>query len=298
MTLPGTTRPPGPAGSRSTRRRRASAARCRTSRRWYNANVTVNCTTTDNGVGLAVGTLDDLHAVDLGRTRRSERDRAASTQQVCDRLAHCVTAGTGITFKVDRQAPSVTITSPTNGAAYAPARTSPRHSPAATARTAPESQAASGTVATGAAIDTTPGTHVFSVTGRDTAGNATTASVTYSVGYRDLPWVRPDEAAVAGRHRRHQGAAVRRRRPQPVVAEHHADRVGAGHPRPAAAALAELPGQLQQRLRLPVQRRSYIYNLDPTQPLPNGTMLGSGPHIVVLRREGHFARPCIRHRSY
>ena len=41
-----------------------------------------------------------------------------------------------------------------------------------------------GTVASGAAIDTSAGAHSFSVTARDVAGNQATTIVTYNVGYR------------------------------------------------------------------------------------------------------------------
>ena len=150
---------------------------------WYQTNVLIDCTATDNGVGLATSSPAMFTLTTTVAAGGQNSAATTTTQTVCDRLVHCATVGP-FTFKVDGGGPVVTITSPTSGAVYAPGQS------VAAAFSCNDGTGGSGvatcvgTAAVGQPIDTTPGTHVFSVTGIDGAGNVTTASVTYSVTYR------------------------------------------------------------------------------------------------------------------
>jgi hypothetical protein len=80
---------------------------------------------------------------------------------------------------VDNTPPTITITSPTNGAVYAPAQVVDAAFTCADATTGIKSCA--GTVATGAAISTTVGVHTFTVNASDNANNLAQSTVSYRV---------------------------------------------------------------------------------------------------------------------
>jgi hypothetical protein len=147
---------------------------------WYNANVTAQCTASDAGVGLANAndasfTLNTTVAV--GSQMASAQ---TGTHQVCDLLGHCATFGP-LSYNVDMEPPTVTISSPTSKPLTVGANVAASYSCSDTGGSGVASCV--GTVANGAAIDTTPGSHVFTVTATDNAGNTTTTSVNYTVGY-------------------------------------------------------------------------------------------------------------------
>ena len=73
---------------------------------WYGANVTVNCTTSDVGSGLA-NPADAAFSLSTSVSAGSEDPTAqTNSHQVCDNLTNCATAGP-YTFKVDKKDPTV-----------------------------------------------------------------------------------------------------------------------------------------------------------------------------------------------
>lgn len=100
---------------------------------------------------------------------------------------------------IDRTAPTVTITTPANGATYA--LNAVVNATFACADPAGGSGLASciGTVANGARVDTaSAGSKTFTVTATDVAGNVTTRSVTYTVAAANLAPVVKADMGVAG----------------------------------------------------------------------------------------------------
>jgi hypothetical protein len=195
-----------------------------------------------------------------------------------------VTAGP-FTYKIDRKVPVVTITTPANLAAYNPGQVVAAQYSCVDGANGSGVPAANcvGTVANGANIDTTTGTHVFTVTATDVAGNVAVAQVTYTVGYQicyQYSTTTPQS----------RGGTV-------VIKVQLCD--AAGHNLSSAnitltAVAQDFPGPNPPR-QLPspnFQGNSnngfdfrftggvYQYNLDPTQPQPNG--LGTGPHTLYF----------------
>ena len=147
---------------------------------WRNDNVSLACTASDPESGLA-NSADVSFSLTTSVPAASETANASTnTRQVCNTLGACTTAGPVGGNKVDRKAPTVTITSPAANATY-----QLNGSIAASyACTDSGSGVAScqGPVANGSPIDTSStGTKTFTVTSTDNVGNTTPATVTYSV---------------------------------------------------------------------------------------------------------------------
>jgi hypothetical protein len=147
---------------------------------WYGSNVTVSCTATDNGSGLANSA--DANFTLSTNVASGEETASASTdsKSVADAVGNSATAGP-YTFKVDRKAPSITITTPKatsyimNQPVVADYGCSDGGSGVASCL---------GTVADGANIDTsTVGVHTFKVDAEDIVGNSSSATVNYSIQY-------------------------------------------------------------------------------------------------------------------
>jgi len=173
---------------------------------WHAADVSLACTATDAGSGLA-DPAQALFELTTAVPAGSETATAVTDAvQVCDRAGNCATAGPIGGIRVDRLAPQVTIASPVDGASLALG--SIEDATFSCADGGSGVATCSGSVANGAALDTsTSGTHTFTVQATDAVGNTAAATVTYSVaaaGYQWLGWSWPyasDEAnrAEAGR---------------------------------------------------------------------------------------------------
>jgi hypothetical protein len=139
-----------------------------------------SCKDEDGGSGLAtcsgtVGNGDDVDTSSVGEKSFS----VSATDNAGNPASKTVTYTV-----VDRVAPEITLTSPTDGAVYSfgqhvPAAYSCVDQPGGSGLATCD-----GTVANGADIDTkTFGTHTFEVHAADGAGNSAAKSVTYSVAY-------------------------------------------------------------------------------------------------------------------
>jgi hypothetical protein len=153
---------------------------------WYKVDVSVSCSAADAGVGLA-SAADGAFTLTTSLATGSQSAAALTgSKNLCDKLNNCVTIGP-FAFKIDKQAPTAAIAVPVSGATYQPGQV------VAASFTCSDGAGGSGiasingcvgTVANGAPIDTTVGSHTFSVTATDTVGNTKTVTVTYSVGYK------------------------------------------------------------------------------------------------------------------
>ena len=148
---------------------------------WYGSDVTVDCAASDSGSGLA-NPSDASFTLSTSVAAGTETSSAVTdSRQVCDLADNCATAGP-FTFKIDKKKPVITISVPASGATYTLGQV------IAAAYDCDDGTGSgiatcTGSVANGANIDTSAGSHVFTVNGTDNVGNANSASVTYSIGY-------------------------------------------------------------------------------------------------------------------
>ena len=85
------------------------------------------------------------------------------------------------TAPIDRTSPLVTITTPADGATYAESAVVRAGFSCADEQGGSGVATCSGTVADGSAVDTSTGSHTFTVTAADNAGNAQSRTVSYTV---------------------------------------------------------------------------------------------------------------------
>lgn len=147
---------------------------------WHPDNVTIPCTASDGGSGLA--NAGDA-SFDLS-TSVASGDESASAQtdgrQVCDSAGNCADAGPISGNMIDRKGPVIIITTPAAGGTYVLNQT------VASGYTATDggSGLASSTPASGLNINTAAvGPKTFNVTATDNVGNVSTGAAGYSVAY-------------------------------------------------------------------------------------------------------------------
>jgi CSLREA domain-containing protein len=152
--------------------------------KWYASNQTVNCTATDNGVGLNDSTQSMFSlstSVPAGGVNANAP--VGGPTQICDKLQNCAPVPS-YSFKIDMQPPAApTITTPAANAVYTSGQNVAASYSCIDGSAISGIASCVGTVAPGAAIDTTPGSHMFTVTATDMAGNKTVSMVNYTVGY-------------------------------------------------------------------------------------------------------------------
>src|SRR5262249_7231223 len=85
---------------------------------WHADNVTLMCTASDSGSGLAHPTTDASFSLFTSVDAGTENANASTNgRNICDLAGNCTTAGvTG--NKIDRRAPAIVVTTPANGAVY------------------------------------------------------------------------------------------------------------------------------------------------------------------------------------
>jgi endonuclease G len=147
---------------------------------WHSADVSIPCTA-DGAVSGLFNAADASFSLATSVAAGTETASAATNSRtVCDVAGNCSTAGPVSNNKVDKKGPTVTINQPMatnyllNQLVLASYTCADGGSGQATC---------TGPVANGSAFDTTLGLKAFTVTASDQAGNVTTKTVNYSVGY-------------------------------------------------------------------------------------------------------------------
>lgn len=146
---------------------------------WYADNVSLACTASDSGSGLA--NPGDASFVLTTTIAAGVETANASTgsRVVCDAEGNCATAGPIAGNRIDRMAPAITLITPADGGTY-----KFNHVTNASYSCADGGAGignCAGTVPNGTPIDTwTKGVKTFVVTATDTVGNTTTRTVTYT----------------------------------------------------------------------------------------------------------------------
>ncbi len=147
---------------------------------WHNSDVTIACTASDVGSGLANSADVNFNLTTNVPVGTETANAVTNSRQVCDMAGNCNTAGPFTGNKVDKKAPTIAIASPTAGATYgvnAKVAASYACSDGGSGMTS-----CAGPVANGSLITTSPmGTKTFVVTANDAVGNSSTRSVTYTV---------------------------------------------------------------------------------------------------------------------
>jgi hypothetical protein len=148
---------------------------------WSRTNVTVSCTASDTGSGLAKPSSDSAFTLSTTvATGTANATAQTSSRTICDVAGNCTTAGPLGPVEVDLAPPAITITSPVNGSTVKTRSTLIAKYSCADQGSGLAS--CTGTVPSGAAINTQQsGTFAFTVTAKDLAGNATTVTVHYTV---------------------------------------------------------------------------------------------------------------------
>jgi Tol biopolymer transport system component len=153
---------------------------------WHAADVTLHCTASDAGLGLAsAGDAGfDLHTSVAAGTESA--NASTDSRQVCDLAGNCAQAGPIAGNKVDRLAPQITITAPADGQAVTQGDALIAQYSCSDAGSGIGSCA--GPVASGAAVSTSStGQQTFTVTAVDGAGNQTQETVAWTVKAPDVP---------------------------------------------------------------------------------------------------------------
>ena len=156
---------------------------------WHALNVSLACTASDNGTGLANPSDATFSLVTSVGAGIETNNASTGSRAVCDVAGNCMTAGPIAGNKIDRKGPGITLTTPANGAVYQQFQAvngsytcSDGGSGLATC---------AGTVPNLSYINTlTLGSKTFVVNATDATGNASTATVTYDVR-RTLTAVEP-----------------------------------------------------------------------------------------------------------
>ncbi|HEY7951349.1 MAG TPA: hypothetical protein VID70_00080, partial [Solirubrobacteraceae bacterium] len=147
---------------------------------WHAANQSVQCSAADLGSGLADPADVSFSLSTTVAAGMQTANASTGTHQVCDRAGNCATAGPIGGFKVDRAAPTISITSPTGNPTVVRHKSLKAQFSCADAGSGLAS--CTGSTANEKKLDTsTPGTYALTVTAIDNVGNAATVSASYTV---------------------------------------------------------------------------------------------------------------------
>ncbi|MCW2986416.1 MAG: Kelch repeat-containing protein [Conexibacter sp.] len=151
---------------------------------WHAANVSIACTASDSGTGLA-NAADASFSLATNVPDGSETaDGQTGTRSVCDNALNCRAAGPVGGNKVDRKPPSIAVAAPIANATFAKDQVVAADFSCTDGGSGLAS--CTGTSSLGAAIDTaTTGAHTFTVTATDNVGNSSTKTITYAVAAPD-----------------------------------------------------------------------------------------------------------------
>lgn len=149
---------------------------------WHASDVTLPCTSSDSTSGLEVADDASFGLTTSVATGDETADAATNSRKVCDVAGNCVTAGPISGNRIDKKAPSITLTSPTSKTYIINEIVAANY---ACADGGSGVASCVGTVPSGSNIDTqTTGVKNFVVNAADQVGNvATPGSVSYKVTY-------------------------------------------------------------------------------------------------------------------
>jgi len=150
---------------------------------WHSSDVSIACTASESISSLADGADANFNLTTSVALGTEIAGAATNSRSVCDIAGNCATAGPISGNKIDKKAPTITITTPSAGAAYL------LNQAVASSYSCNDNGSGVvtcvGTVANGSNIDTSSaGAKTFSVNATDQVGNTATQSLSYSVGYR------------------------------------------------------------------------------------------------------------------
>ena len=149
---------------------------------WHAADVSIACTASDALSSLANAADASFNLVTSVAAGTETANASTDSRQVCDKAGNCATGGAVGGNKVDKKAPSITITAPTAGNYLLNQAVTVDYS-----CTDGGSGVGScpGTSPNGGLLDTsTPGAKTFTVSATDNVGNqAAPSNVSYTVGY-------------------------------------------------------------------------------------------------------------------
>jgi len=150
---------------------------------WHKEDVSIPCTPSDDGVGLADFTSDASFALTTSVLVGTETsDALTGSRQVCDAAGNCATAGPIGGNKVDKKAPEISISASPSGKEYELGDDVTVSYGCLDGGSGTAS--CSGPVASGGKLDTSSlGQHTFTVESKDEAGNADSESIIYQVIY-------------------------------------------------------------------------------------------------------------------
>ncbi len=147
---------------------------------WHADNVALACTASDGASGLANPTEASFSLVTNVSQGTEDGNASTGTRTICDVAGNCTIAGPVAGNKIDRKAPSIVVTTPSNGAVYQ------MNDVVNAAYSCPETgsglASCLGTVVNGHPIDTSsPGAKTFVIDATDAAGNTASVTVNYEV---------------------------------------------------------------------------------------------------------------------
>ncbi len=147
---------------------------------WNIEPQTLLCTASDSGAGLANPEDASFPLSTSVNTGEETATAYTNSHRVCDKADNCAEAGPFGPIKIDRKAPAISISAPTNGAEV------PQGATLKAQYTCTDGGSGvatcEGSTASGGALDTsTLGEHTLSVTSTDAVGNHSSASAKYTV---------------------------------------------------------------------------------------------------------------------
>jgi hypothetical protein len=161
---------------------------------WHNENVSIRCSARDDESGLA-DAADASFSLSTNVAAGSEDANAATnSRQVCDVAGNCATAGPISGNQIDRKAPSITISVPTNATYLLNQAVAASY---ACADGGSGVASCAGPVANGSTIDTASvGAKNFTVNASDNVRNSAQQAVAYKVTYAFSGMLHPIDTKV------------------------------------------------------------------------------------------------------
>jgi Tol biopolymer transport system component len=148
---------------------------------WHAGDVSILCTASDSGSGLADPVDASFSLVTRVPAGAENANASTNSRQVCDNASNCSTAGPIAANKVDKKAPSISIGAPGNGAYLLNAAVASSYG---CSDGGSGVASCSGPVASGSNINTSSvGSKSFTVAATDAVGNSASQTVTYDVAY-------------------------------------------------------------------------------------------------------------------